>query len=163
MSTVWSADEDEWQVEMPGRQRRLLPRPTDPHERDSRSGLSVVADANRWSPLTQRPNDLSKSPTVLKQHNSLLAVIEISLSSSLVTGIVLGVERQPLKTFRDRRERIAEASQSPASGSGESRMQDRTCCDCLRGRSGRFLVGALAQSAQHRDPCHPRIERSRIS
>jgi transposase len=41
----------------------------------------------------QKPNDLSKSPTVLKQDNTLIAVIE----SWPVAGIVPGVERQPLK------------------------------------------------------------------
>src|SRR5262249_1368206 len=33
-----------------------------------------------------------------------------------------------------RRERITEAAASMAGGSGESRMQDRTHCRCLRGR-----------------------------
>ena len=45
----------------------------------------------------QRPNDLSKSLTVLRQDSTLIAVIEMSLSSWLVAGIVPGVERQPLK------------------------------------------------------------------
>jgi transposase len=45
----------------------------------------------------QRPNDLSKSLTVLKQDSTLIAVIEMSLSSWLVAGVVPGVERQPLK------------------------------------------------------------------
>jgi transposase len=60
--------------------------------------VCIVADVNRWSsPSMQRPNDLSKSPTVLKQDNTLIAVIEMSLSSWLVAGIVPGVVRQPLK------------------------------------------------------------------
>src|SRR6201990_2863733 len=45
----------------------------------------------------QRPNDLSQSRIVLKQDSTLIAVIEMSLSSWLVAGIVPGVERQPLK------------------------------------------------------------------
>src|SRR5262244_4460031 len=45
----------------------------------------------------QRPNDLNQSRIVLKQDNTLIAVIEMSLSSWLVAGIVPGVERQPLK------------------------------------------------------------------
>ena len=45
----------------------------------------------------QRPNDLSRSLTVLKQDSTLIAVIEMSLSSWLVAGVVPGVERQPLK------------------------------------------------------------------
>ena len=45
----------------------------------------------------QRPHDLSQSRIVLKQDSTLIAVIEMSLSSWLVAGIVPGVERQPLK------------------------------------------------------------------
>ena len=45
----------------------------------------------------QTPNDLSQSRIVLKQNSTLIAVIEMSLSSWLVAGIVPGVERQPLK------------------------------------------------------------------
>ena len=45
----------------------------------------------------QTPNDLSQSRIVLKQDNTLIAVIEMSWSSWLVAGIVPGVERQPLK------------------------------------------------------------------
>ena len=58
---------------------------------------SIVADANRWSPQMQKLNDLSQSRIVLTQDSTLIAVIEMSLSSWLVAGIVPGVERQPLK------------------------------------------------------------------
>jgi transposase len=58
---------------------------------------SIVANANRWSPPMQKLNDLSQSRIVLKQDNTLITVIEMSLSSWLVAGIVPGVERQPLK------------------------------------------------------------------
>ena len=58
---------------------------------------SIVADVNRWSPPMQKPNDLNQSRIVLKQDSTLIAVIEMSLSSWLVAGIVPGVERQPLK------------------------------------------------------------------
>jgi transposase len=52
---------------------------------------------NRWSPPMQTPIDLNQSRIVLKQDSTLIAVIEMSLSSWLVAGIVPGVERQPLK------------------------------------------------------------------
>ena len=42
-------------------------------------------------------NDLSRSVTALQPEGTLIAVIEMSLSSWLVAGIVPGVERQPLK------------------------------------------------------------------
>jgi transposase len=45
----------------------------------------------------QTPIDLNQSRIVLKQDSTVIAVIEMSLSSWLVAGIVPGVERQPLK------------------------------------------------------------------
>ena len=45
----------------------------------------------------QKLNDLSRSLTALEPDDTLIAVIEMSLSSWLVAGIVPGVERQPLK------------------------------------------------------------------
>jgi transposase len=45
----------------------------------------------------QELNDLSQSRIVLKQDSTLIAVIEMSLSSWLIAGIVPGVDRQPLK------------------------------------------------------------------
>ena len=45
----------------------------------------------------QKLNDLSRSLTALDPDGTLIAVIEMSLSSWLVAGIVPGVERQPLK------------------------------------------------------------------
>src|SRR5580658_4299192 len=45
----------------------------------------------------QKLNDLSRSLTALQPHGTLIAVIEMSLSSWLVAGIVTGVERQPVK------------------------------------------------------------------
>jgi transposase len=44
-----------------------------------------------------KPNDLSRSLTVLNGDSTLIAVIELSQSSWLVAGIVPGIERQPLK------------------------------------------------------------------
>ena len=45
----------------------------------------------------QKLNDLSRSLTAHEPDGTLIAVIEMSLSSWLVAGIVPGVERQPLK------------------------------------------------------------------
>src|ERR1700676_5325437 len=45
----------------------------------------------------RQPDDLSKSLTPFVQGNTLIAVIELSLSSWLVAGVVPGVARQPLK------------------------------------------------------------------
>src|SRR5438093_2283340 len=45
----------------------------------------------------QKLNDLSRSLTALEPNGTLIAVIEMSLSSWLVAAIVPGIERQPLK------------------------------------------------------------------
>src|ERR1700747_3290342 len=45
----------------------------------------------------QKLNDLSRSLSPLDPDGALIAVIELSLSSWLVAGIVPGVERQPSK------------------------------------------------------------------
>src|SRR6185503_13400463 len=45
----------------------------------------------------QKLNDLSRSLTALEPDDTLIAVIEMSLSSWLVAAIVPGVERKPLK------------------------------------------------------------------
>jgi transposase len=42
-------------------------------------------------------DDLSRSLTVLDQDSTLIAVIEMSLKSWLVAGVVPGVSRAPLK------------------------------------------------------------------
>lgn len=44
-----------------------------------------------------QPNDLSRSTAAFVQDNTLVAVIELSLSSWLVAGVVPGIDRQPLK------------------------------------------------------------------
>ena len=48
-------------------------------------------------PKQHKLNDLSRSLTTLDVHHTLIAVIEMSLSSWVVAGIVPGVERKPLK------------------------------------------------------------------
>ncbi len=45
--------------------------------------------------LMSQPNDLSRSLTPFVQGSTLVAVIELSLSSWLVAGLVPGVARQP--------------------------------------------------------------------
>src|SRR3990172_6673093 len=51
-------------------------------------------------PKQRKPNDLSRSLTTLDVQHTLIAVVEMSLSSWLVAGIVPGVERQPLKKLK---------------------------------------------------------------
>ena len=51
-------------------------------------------------PKQRKPNDLSRSLAALDADHTLIAVVEMSLSSWLVAGIVPGVERQPLKKLK---------------------------------------------------------------
>src|SRR3982074_2093693 len=64
-------------------------------------GGEAIAFHRRLCEPMERPmqklNDLSRSLTALEPNGTLIAVIEMSLSSWLVAGIVPGVERQPLK------------------------------------------------------------------
>ena len=51
-------------------------------------------------PRQRKPNDLSRSLIALDMDTTLIAVVELSLSSWLVAGIVPGVDRQPLKKLK---------------------------------------------------------------
>jgi hypothetical protein len=64
---------------------------------DRQSRESIEAGHERWSTPMQNANDLGRSFTVLEQNGTLIAVIEMSLSSWLVAGIVPGLDRHPLK------------------------------------------------------------------
>ena len=71
----------------------------------------------------QKLKDLSRCLTPLEPDGTLIAVIEMSLSSWLVAGLVPGVERQPLKKL------AVDESVSAASmerGSREGRIHDQT-------------------------------------
>jgi transposase len=48
----------------------------------------------------RQPNDLSHCLAALDSDHTLIAVVELSLSSWLVAGVVPGVERQPLKKLK---------------------------------------------------------------
>lgn len=45
----------------------------------------------------QKSDDLSRFLVALEQDSTLIAVVEMSLTSWLVAGVVPGVERHPLK------------------------------------------------------------------
>jgi transposase len=52
---------------------------------------------NKRSRPMPKPNDLSRSFTAFEQDSTLIAVIEMSLTSWLIAGILPGIERHPLK------------------------------------------------------------------
>ena len=53
-----------------------------------------------------QPFEASRSLTALEQHNTIIAVIEMSLSKWLVGAVVPGVKRQPLKKLNADQERL---------------------------------------------------------
>ena len=61
---------------------------------------SKQSDHKHCQSKQRTPNDLSRSLVPLDADQTLVAVIELSLSSWLVSGIVPGVERQPLKKLK---------------------------------------------------------------
>jgi hypothetical protein len=73
-------------------------------------------------PQQRKPNDLSRSLIALDMDTTLIAVVELSLSSWLVAGIGPGIERQPLK-------KMAKPAPPPAIAGS----------DCKPGRLSRVL------------------------
>jgi Tautomerase enzyme len=57
----------------------------------------IGAVTNQRSAAMANQNDLSRSVVAFEQRNTIIAVIEMSLNSWLVAGIVPGIERHPLK------------------------------------------------------------------
>ena len=53
-----------------------------------------------------QPNDLSRSLVTLDQNSTVIAVVELSLSSWLVARVLPGIERQPLKKLEPSPERL---------------------------------------------------------
>ena len=89
-------------------------------------------------------------------------MIEMSLRSWLVAGIVPGVERQPLKKLAVDESALLKLLNRWRE-EAEKAGRKITHCSCLRGRPGWFLAGALAEGTRHRGPRYPRIERSGIA
>ena len=87
----------------------------------------------------QKLNDLSRSLTALEPNGTLIAVIEMSLSSWLVAGIVPGVERQPLKKLAVDESALLKLLHG--GGGGESGTQvERIAVAFEAGRDGFWLA-----------------------
>ena len=111
----------------------------------------------------QKLNDLSRSLTPLKPDGTLIAVIEMSLSSWLVAGIVPGIERQPLKKLEIDESTLLKLLirwREEAKKSGH--RIERIAVAFEAGRDG-FWLARWLRGARHRGPHHPRIEPSRIA
>ena len=88
-----------------------------------------------------RPNDLSRSFSPFDQQRTLVVVIEMSQSSWLVSGIVPGVDRQPLKKLDPDENALLQLLQrwrGEAEGRGAS--VERTVVAFEAGRDGFWLA-----------------------
>src|SRR5260221_13209942 len=68
-------------------------------------GTIAVGESSDGKRPMQR-NDLSRSLVAFDQTSTVVAVVELSLKNWLVSGLVAGVKRQPLKKVAADRERL---------------------------------------------------------
>jgi hypothetical protein len=90
-------------------------------------------------PRQRKPNDLSRSLIALDMDTTLIAVVELSLSSWLVAGIVPGVERQPLKKLKTDENALL----TLLNRWRDDRQRDQLLLGLGRGRIKRGLAGVL--------------------
>src|SRR4030095_542828 len=100
---------------------------------------------HRLSPLRSIPmsrlNDLSRSFSPFDQQRTLVAVIEMSQSSWLVSGIVPGVDRQPLnKVGPDERALLQPLRRWRGEAEGRGASVERTVVAFEAGRDGFWLA-----------------------
>src|SRR6266404_4876991 len=94
-------------------------------------------------------NDLSRSLTAFDPISTLVVVVEMSKTNWLVSGVVPGVERQPLKKLEP-------------DATALLRLIERWRNEAVRaGRPIRRI--ALAYCSRHRGACHPFGERCRVT
>ena len=98
----------------------------------------------------QKPHDNSKTcPVALVQDTTLIAVVELSLSSWLVAGLIPGVSREPLKKLEPNPEDLLKLLHS---WRGEAIQ------------AGRDITRiALAARTRGRCACYPCDERGRVT
>jgi transposase len=102
--------------------------------------IDAAEDVNGVRPMSQR-NDLSYSPTALDQDNTLVAVIELSLKTWLVAGLVPGMARRPLKKLEADRDvllRLLERWRTEAEKAGK--VIKRVAVAFEAGRDGFWLA-----------------------
>ena len=111
----------------------------------------------------QKLNDLSRSLTALEPDGTLIAVIEMSLSSWLVAGIVPGVERQPLKKLAvDESALLKLLHRWRDEAEKAGRRIERIAVAFEAGRDG-FWLARWLQGARHRGLRHSRIQCGGVS
>jgi transposase len=103
-----------------------------------------------------QPNDLSRSPIALNQDGTLIAVIEMSRSSWLVTGVIPGIDRHPLKKLEPDEEgllRLLRRWQDEATRAG--RTISRMAVAFEAGRDGFWLARWLRARGIEAYVIHP--------
>jgi transposase len=64
------------------------------------------SEPRQCKPQQRKADDLSRCLLPLIADQTLIAVVELSLSGWLVSGVVPGVERQPLKKLKPEPDRL---------------------------------------------------------
>ena len=103
-----------------------------------------------------QPKDLSRSPIALNQDGTLIAVIEMSRSSWLVTGVIPGIDRHPLKKLEPDEEgllRLLRRWQDEATRAG--RTISRMAVAFEAGRDGFWLARWLRARGIEAYVIHP--------
>src|SRR3954462_2632008 len=101
-------------------------------------------------------NDLSRSLAAFEQDRTLVVVLEISLSTWLVAGLVPGVVRQPAKKLgADEHELLKLIYRWRAEASRAGREIDRICVAFEAGRDGFWLARWLAAKGMEAHVIHP--------
>jgi transposase len=103
-----------------------------------------------------KPNDLSRSLVALEQDSTLIAVIEMSLSSWLVAGMVPGIERQPLKKLEaDERALLGLLERWRDEAARAGRAISRIAVAFEAGRDGFWLARWLRERDVEAHVIHP--------
>src|SRR3990172_5462037 len=99
-------------------------------------------------PKQRKPNDLSRSLTTLDVHHTLIAVVEMSLSSWLVAGLVPGAAEPGAREPGRRAKPPRQSHEGDAGPIGHSRLQSETEA-CGGGSRNAAHARRRAVSAQH--------------
>src|SRR5918993_5994705 len=122
-----------------------------------RRGWSIIAaGASRRSAPMLQPNDLSRSLIPFEQDSTIVAVVEMSRSSWLVTAIVAGLGRHPLKKIEPGPEallRLLRRWRDEAGAAG--REARRTAVAFEAGRDGFWLARWLRAEGIEAHAIHP--------
>lgn len=114
------------------------------------------SEPRQCKPQQRKADDLSRCLMPLIADQTLIAVVELSLSGWLVAGVVPGVERQPLKKLKPEPDRLLELLQrwgNEAERSG--RKIARTVVAYEAGRDGFWLARTLKAHGIEAHVIHP--------